>query len=138
MSMARGIEIFAAINLIAAGLSHILQPRAWGAFFRMLHEKGAPGNFINAFLALGMGALIVAFHNVWSGVPMLLTIYGWASVLKGTLFLIRPEIGLRSMERGLSMEPRGWAVAGFVLVALGVLVLVFGVEPTAASALVTD
>ncbi len=126
--MVRAIEIFASINFIIMGLSHILQPKAWQEFFTFLHAKGIPGSFFNAFLALGMGSLIVAFHNVWTGVPLLLTLWGWASVVKGGLFVMVPPLGLKSLEKGIAMDTKKWAVPGVVLVALGVVLLVFGTE----------
>lgn len=126
--MVRAIEIFVSINFIVMGLSHIFQPRAWQEFFTFLHSKGIPGSFFNAFLALGMGSIVVAFHNVWSGVPMIVTIYGWASVLKGGLFLLVPSLGLKSLEKGTSMDPKKWVIPGLFLLALGVVTLFFGTD----------
>jgi hypothetical protein len=31
------------------------------------------------FLALWFGTIIVAFHNVWSGLAMVVTLLGWAA-----------------------------------------------------------
>lgn len=121
--MERGIQLFAAINFLAMGLSHILQHEAWKTFFTTLHDRGVTGNFLNAMLALGMGSLIVAFHNVWSGVPLLLTVYGWASVAKGTLYLILPQAGQRSLEQVTRKDSRLFIVPGVVLVALGAALL---------------
>ena len=86
--MERAVQIFAVINFLAMGLSHIVQHRAWKEFFVFLHARGNVGNFLNAILALGMGSLIFAFHRVWSGIPLLLTLYGLASLLKLSLIHI--------------------------------------------------
>lgn len=128
-NLARAVEIFAAINLIVIGLSHALQPQAWTDFFKLLHSKGAPGNFFNAMLSLSIGSLIVAFHNIWSGIPVLLTLYGWGSVLKGTIYLCFPEVGLRSIENGTKMPRQKWVLAGCLLIALGLVILFMGTEP---------
>ena len=53
--MERAVQIFAVINFLAMGLSHIVQHRAWKEFFVFLHARGNVGNFLNAILALGMG-----------------------------------------------------------------------------------
>ncbi len=124
--MVRAVEIFAAINLIVMGVSHILQPQAWNRFFTVLHAKGVAGSFMNAMLSLGMGSIIVAFHNVWGGVPTLLTIYGWASLAKDGLYLSVPSLGIRSLEKGIGMDPRGFAVAGGFLLTLGIVILFWG------------
>ncbi len=68
--MESAVQIFAAINFMAMGTSHIVQHRAWKEFFVFLHARGNVGSFLNAFLALGMGSLIFAFHRVWSGIPL--------------------------------------------------------------------
>ena len=120
-SVVRAVEIFAAINFIAIGLSHALQPQAWRDFFALLHSKGAPGNFLNAFLSLGIGSMIAAFHNVWSGVPIVLTLYGWGSVAKGTLYLANPALGLRSIETAIRKPKAMFRVAGVVLLLLAVV-----------------
>jgi len=117
--MERAIQIFAAINFLAIGLSHIGQHRAWKEFFVFLHARGNVGNIFNAFLALGMGSLILGFHQVWSGIPLLLTIYGIAATLKGVLFLAAPEIGLRSMRNATEKDSRLFVVPGVMMMALG-------------------
>lgn len=127
-AVTRAVEVFAGINLIVVGVSHALQPKAWSAFFALLHSKGAPGSFLNGFLSLGMGSIIVAFHSVWSGPPMVLTIYGCALVAKGAFALAFPAQGLRSMERGIEMPQRKWVIAGVLLILLGAAVLAFGTE----------
>ena len=37
--------------------------RAWVDFFTMLRAQGRAGVFVNGFLALGFGSLVVAFHK---------------------------------------------------------------------------
>ena len=95
--MERAIQIFAVINLVVIGLSHVAQPRAWAEFFVALREKGDRGVFVVGFMSLAFGSLIVAFHNVWSGLPIVLTILGWAQVLKGLVYFTFPSYGLRKL-----------------------------------------
>ena len=95
--MEREIQIFATINLVVIGLSHVAQPRAWAEFFVALREKGDRGVFVVGFMSLAFGSLIVAFHNVWSGLPIVLTILGWAQVLKGLVYFTFPSYGLRKL-----------------------------------------
>ncbi|MFN2563748.1 MAG: hypothetical protein ABR499_01885 [Gemmatimonadaceae bacterium] len=63
----RAIELYAAVNFLVIGLSHLLQPRAWVDFFVWLRTKGHTGVFLNGMLSLAFGSIIVAFHNVWAG-----------------------------------------------------------------------
>jgi hypothetical protein len=82
------IEKLAVICFFLFGLSHIVQPRSWAEFFIRLREKGTTGSFINGWIHFPLGALIVAFHNVWHGIPAVLTVLGYAWVIKG-LYLFR-------------------------------------------------
>jgi hypothetical protein len=66
--MGRSVEILAIILFGVIGLSHILQPKAWAEFFIILRGKGEAGAFMDGFLNLPLGAFIVAFHNIWSGI----------------------------------------------------------------------
>jgi hypothetical protein len=116
--MERSIEVLAAILFGAMGLSHILQPRAWADFFIMLRGKGEAGAFVDGFLNLPIGAVIVAFHNKWSGIPLVLTLIGCALVFKGLIRFCAPKLALKTIAR-VSVE-RAWEfqVAGAGLMAL--------------------
>lgn len=96
--MERAIEIYAIINFAVIGVSHAAQPRVWVTFFVFLRERGEPGVFATAFLSLIFGSLVVAFHNVWSGIPVVLTIVGWAQVLKALIYFTFPAYGLRKLQ----------------------------------------
>ena len=112
--MEKATEIFAAVFLSVIGLSHVAQPRASVEFFVWLRGKGHAGVFVNGFLSLSFGSLIVAFHNVWDGLPVLLTLLGWGQVLKGLVSFIAPPVALWGLGR-VSTE-RAWQfVAGGIL-----------------------
>jgi hypothetical protein len=115
--MEKAIEIFAAVSLTVIALSHIVQAAVWVEFFLWLREKGHAGVFAVALLSLNFGALIVAFHNVWRGLPMIVTILGWGQVAKGLLYFVAPSVGMRALNR--VAPERSWEfVAGgaFLLV----------------------
>jgi len=109
--MELAVQKLAIVNFFVIGLSHIIQPRAWAQFFIDIREKGATGSFIIAFIHFPLGALIVAFHNVWHGLPMILTLIGYAAVLKSLVYFIFPERGLKSLSR-VSLEKSWEFVAG--------------------------
>jgi len=104
--MEQAIQLFAAISFLVIGLSHLGQPRGWVAFFQALAARGTPGVFAEGFLLLNFGALIVAFHNVWHGPGLVLTLIGWAQVVKGAVRFVAPQVGLRVMRRA-TLE-RAW------------------------------
>lgn len=116
--MELAIQKIAAINLLVIGLSHAFQHRAWSELFLRWREKGEVGVLYTAFLHLPIGSLIVSFHNVWSGIPVGLTLLGWGWVLKGLLYFVYPKHGLRMLNR---LKPeRSWE-----FIVPGVLMVVY-------------
>lgn len=127
--MEQAIQTFAAINFLVIGLSHVVAHRAWAEFFILLHRQGRPGAFANGFLSLLMGTLIVAFHNVWSGIPVVLTVLGWSFVLKAAVVFVVPDWGLRSIGRVRRENSRMFMVPGVILI-IGAVALGYSVWST--------
>ena len=124
--MERSVEIVAMVLFGVIGLSHVVQPRAWADYFIFIRGKRETGAFLDGFLHLPVAALIIGFHNVWSGIPAVLTVVGWAYLIKSILRFCWPTQGLRIMQR-VSVE-RAWEfqAAGVVLGLLAAL-LAYGV-----------
>ena len=116
--MERSVEVLAVILFGVLGLSHLLQPKVWAEFFILLRGKGEAGVFVDGFLSLPMAGIIIAFHNVWSGIPAVLTLVGWCLLIKGLIRFCALQLALRIMAR-VSVE-RAWEfqVAGAGLVGL--------------------
>jgi hypothetical protein len=115
----RSVEVFAIILCGVFGLSHILQPKAWADFFILLRGKGEAGAFVDGLMDLPLAGVIIGFHNIWSGIPVVLTLVGWGLLIKSLIRFCAPKLGLRVMAR-VSVE-RAWEfqVAGAGLLALG-------------------
>lgn len=118
--MEKSVAIFATINFLIIGLSHLIQHKGWREFFHVLHASGRAGAFANGFLTLFTGSIIVAFHNVWSGVPMVLTLIGWAYLAKSLAIFLFPDWGVRSMAAVQDAPVIKCRVAGIGLLALAV------------------
>ena len=88
------VEKLTALFFFVTGVSHIVQPRVWVRFFIILREKGEVGRFFNALVHFPLGAFIVAFHNVWHGVPLIVTLIGWGLTLKSAIYFLFPRHGL--------------------------------------------
>jgi hypothetical protein len=70
------------------------------------------------FLAVLVGAVIVAFNNTWtSGLPLLITILGWLALIKGAFILILPRAAAALYGK---FNKSG------MLVVCGVVVFIFG------------
>jgi len=116
------VEKLVALCCFVVGLSHVFQPRVWARLFILWREKGDVGAIYTGLLHFQLGALIVAFHNVWHGIPAVVTVLGWGWTIKGLLYLTYPKHGMRMLAR-VSLE-RSWefVVAGVALLAIGALV----------------
>ena len=121
--MELAITKLAIICFFITGVSHIVQPRVWVQFFIDMHSKGEVGSFLNALLHFPLGVLIVSFHNVWHGLPIVLTLIGWGLVLKSSIYFIFPKHGMKMLAR-VSME-RSWEfiVAGIFSVGISGLLI---------------
>jgi hypothetical protein len=104
--MEQATQVFAAVSFLVVGLSHLAQSRAWVTFYQTLAAQGTVGAFVEGFVVLNFGAIIVAFHNVWHGPATVLTVIGWAHVIKGAGRFLAPQIGLQVMQR--INEERAW------------------------------
>ena len=120
----RALEIFAVIHLGLMGLSHIVQHRAWAEFFILLRGKGYAGVFVHGFLSLGFAAMILGFHRVWSGIPMVLTIVGVLYLGKSLQCFLLPEVSMRSLNRVTLDGSRMFVGAGVMfLIVAGIVVV---------------
>ena len=104
--MEQATQVFAAVSLLVIGLSHLVQPKAWVAWFQELSARGAPGAFTDGFLSLSFGAIIVGFHNVWQGPAMVLTLVGWAQIVKALVRFVAPRFA--AMMMGKVSNDRAW------------------------------
>jgi len=96
--MHHAIQSYTLITFVVVGLSHLLRPRDWADTYARLHRLGPTGAFINGGLSLLPGAALVAAHPVYAGPAIIVTLLGWALVLKGSVCLVAPSVALRGMD----------------------------------------
>ncbi|MEM8783693.1 MAG: hypothetical protein AAGE65_12680 [Planctomycetota bacterium] len=111
------------INLSVIGVSHIVRPRTWVALFRRLSDQGEAGVLVVALLSLGFGSIIVAFHNVWSGLPIVLTLLGWSQVMKAFVYFTWPAYGLQKLRFITEERANLLIVPGVVFLLIAALLL---------------
>lgn len=88
--------------------------------------------FVTGILGLTAGLAIVLLHNVWSGgaLPILITLFGWASLIKGILILLlSPETQSRLFFAQIHFEQYPYVVAT-VLLLLGTFLTFAGFRST--------
>ena len=128
--MEKAIQIFAAVNFLVIGLSHIFQRNVWVDYFAKLKSLGKLGPFAEGFLYLNIGALIVSYHNVWTFPDVALTLIGWVFVLKAMFRFIAPAGVLKIYER--MGHERAWQiqVAGAFMLPLSAFLMFRGFGST--------
>ncbi|CAN5450804.1 hypothetical protein BH09GEM1_BH09GEM1_36760 [soil metagenome] len=110
--MERGVEVLAVILFGVVGLSHFSQPKAWAEFFILLRSKGEAGVFVDGLMNLLVAAIIIAFHNVWSGMSVVLTLVGWCLLFKSLIRLCAPKVALKIIARVSLERTREFQLAG--------------------------
>ena len=135
MDVIVGIERLTALAFLITGLSHIAAPRAWARLFIQMRERGEAGGLINAYVHGPLGLLILAFHPLWSGPGLLVTLIGCALTLKGALYFLWPALAMRSMARVTEENAGKFRIAGAVALALGLVIgwISFGLPAIRAS-----
>ena len=128
MTLTTSVQLFAVIHLATMGLSHLTAHRAWAEFFILLRSKGHAGVFVVGFMSLGFGSIIAAFHQEWSGIPLVLTLLGWSQVLKALIYFSFPGFGMRRLGLVSRERSRMFMIPGAVLLGIaGLLLLHIGV-----------
>lgn len=83
-------KIFAAVYL-AAGLGVLLNPRFYSRIMDDILKNSAI-TFIYGFFAIIFGVFMVTYHNFWvKDWTVVVTLFGWASLIKGFMFLVLPQ-----------------------------------------------
>jgi hypothetical protein len=86
-----------AVLLVAVGLGLIFSPAYYRkALDQMLKEGSAI--YLGGSAALIIGFLILRFHWIWCGWPMLVTLLGVIGTLKGLGLLVFPGITVRATK----------------------------------------
>lgn len=119
--LAAGVERLTAFAFIVTGLSHILAPRAWARFFVAMRERSAVPGFLNGWVHLPLGLLILAFHWLWTWPALMVTLIGCGLTLKGTLCFLWPGLTLKSLAHVSEEKAGGFRIAGMVALLLGLV-----------------
>lgn len=117
------VQIFGIIFL-AGGLNALFCRKSMSAALNGVVESPAL-LWVWGFLNLLFGAIIVTFHSAWSSDwRVIITIVGWAGILKGVLLMFFPD-SARTLYRTCN-TPSILTTGGIVAVLLGLFLLYVG------------
>ena len=117
--MASVVAHVVSVVMFVLGVSYVVHAREW---IRVSQEViAAPHRFLMpALVMLATGVAIVSVHNNW--VPawtLAITLSGWILVVKGTLFLVLPQMATKFARWPEGLLVAWIRVAGAVLVVVG-------------------
>jgi hypothetical protein len=80
--------------------------------------------FVTGIFTLVIGIAVVVSHNRWSGgaLPIIVTVYGWAALIKGLLFLCLPPSAQTALYAALHLDRFFYEYLAVSLVVGGYLV----------------
>lgn len=109
--------------LIAGGIGGFVYGHLWQHMLDDLQRSPALVLIAGAF-AFAVGGAIVAVHNLWTDpVAIVVTLFGWVSLIEGFAILAFHDVWLR-LVRPMIGRPRIWAAATLLL---GAFLFVAGV-----------
>jgi len=83
-------------------------------------------HFLAGFFALLIGMLIITFHNVWvSDWPVIITLIGWLSFLKGAVFMLASDV-LQGILKYVKKATMYFTIAGVIWLLVGVYLIYVG------------
>lgn len=88
--MEHAVQMMAGIAFVVLGVSYLTKTADWIDWLAALQEKGRRGSLSLGLWAVIGGGFVLAFHPVWQGVPLILTLLGTLAVIKGTTLLLFP------------------------------------------------
>ena len=120
--MEHAVAFMIGVSALVVGLSFIVRAKGWAEYLAHVRKAGEPAALIIGYLHLLVGTFIVAFHWIWEGWPLLVTLLGVKAILEGVTYTLFPAVmpamlGWYASRRGL------FPVFGVLTMIIGGLVL---------------
>ena len=88
--------------------------------------KSPPLVFLSGFLALIIGLLLITSHNIWvMGWPVLITIIGWLSLIKGVVRVICPQFVVTKVQKWIENDTF-YYITCFIVLFIGLILIYYG------------
>lgn len=113
------------ITYLAVGIGIFINPDFYKKMIKDFTENPS-AIYLGGLVALAIGFLIVSFHNIWvTDWPVIITILGWAALIKGLFLLVLPKISIKisNMFKEMKNLLPVWST---IVIILGVLLCWLG------------
>lgn len=121
--MEHALELMAGICFLALGISSVWRAEDWIHWAKNQQAKGRNGSLSLGMIALLFGSFILAFHPVWQGLPLVLTLLGVLAIIKGCMMLAFPGWLPGQLERLFPHLKLIIKIKGALLMLLGAALL---------------
>ncbi|MBS0272207.1 MAG: hypothetical protein JSR85_06120 [Proteobacteria bacterium] len=120
-----GISIFLAqvlgLYLLIVGFGLAVNGRRIRVLMNKLIDN-SPLLFVSGFIALIVGILLVVSHNIWvMDWRVIITLVGWAALIKGTMLVVFPEALINVSQKWVQCNFAYYSTAIFVFLLGGFL-----------------
>jgi uncharacterized protein YjeT (DUF2065 family) len=90
-------QIFQILGIIylAVGIGIIINPDFYKKLIKDFTEH-PPAIYLGGLAAMVIGFLLISFHNIWvKDWAVIITILGWAALIKGLFLIILPKVSIK-------------------------------------------
>lgn len=121
--MEYAIELMVGICFLVLGLSIFLRTHDWIGWVGHIKQQGRNASLVLGVVNLLLGSFILAFHWVWEGLAMIVTIFGVLFTFRSVILLLCPGF-LPKMLECLTPRLNGvFKLAGVIVTLIGAIVL---------------
>lgn len=122
--MEQGIQLIISICFLVIGSSMFMRANDWVLWVKHAETQGRVASLIFGTLNLLLGSVIIAFHEVWNGIFIIVTILGFLLCFRGIILLLWPNCLLfiiKKFSRNLNgiIKIAGLAMFAISLVLIG-------------------
>ena len=127
MSDAQIFQVFS-LMYTAVGIGILINSDFYKKLFEDFIEHTS-NLYFGGIIALGVGYLIVAFHNTWTkDLSVIITIVGWLALVKGILILIRPSL-IIALTKAIMKSKNFLKIEAIIVIIIGLLFAFLGFCP---------
>lgn len=113
------------VPMLLAGIGVLLHQKHYRAMTQAFF-KSTPLFYVVSVIGLVAGLAVVLVHNVWvADWRVLITLLGWANLLRGAISVVCPETMIGYGTR-VSKNPNLMPIGGGVAVLIGAILIYFG------------
>ena len=125
MDAARAIEIYYGILLLSLGVSFFTATHQWKKLITYWLEY--PEQYVLlAFILLPLGIFTILLHNIWLGLGVIVTVFGWLISIKAVVVLCFPSL-VHRLTTTLLVKKKLLNILSIIYGIMGALVLISSV-----------